>query len=64
MAGLDPACHGAAGSGVCHVDTRLKAGHDEGSEMTRLFCNRPLAVLVLLAAALAAGVWTAAEYIG
>jgi hypothetical protein len=27
--------------GINRVDTRLKAGHDEGSEVTRLFCDEP-----------------------
>ena len=42
MAGLDPAIHGAAGSRACHVDSRLKAGHDEGSEVTQLICYKPI----------------------
>jgi len=28
--------------GINRVDTRLKAGHDDGSEVTRSFCDEPL----------------------
>jgi hypothetical protein len=27
--------------GIDRVDTRLKAGHDDGREVTRLFCDEP-----------------------
>ncbi|HJP54150.1 MAG: hypothetical protein QF511_08505 [Rhodospirillales bacterium] len=40
MAGLDPAMTGLT-LGINRVDTRLKAGHDNESEVTRLFCDEP-----------------------
>ncbi len=39
--------------GINRVDTRLKAGHDDGSEVTRLFCDEPLGMRIHAIAELA-----------